>query len=90
MELEKEQVNSGDNPPAFILDTNLTPQLKAEGQARDIVRKIQEERKNLGTKLDDKVDVWLPLWPKEFEQEIKNKALVNSLSKGEFKVTLAK
>lgn len=57
------------------------------GEARDIVRKIQEERKKLGTKLDEKVNVSLPAWPKEFEEEIKRKALVNLLSKGEFKVS---
>ncbi len=78
-----------EDPPGVHIDKEITPALKAEGEFRDIVRKIQEERKNIGTKLNDKVDVWLPEWPKEFEQEIKNKALVNSLSKGEFKVLKA-
>ncbi|MEX2013148.1 MAG: hypothetical protein WD967_01970, partial [Candidatus Levyibacteriota bacterium] len=59
------------------------------GEARDIVRKIQEERKKIGTKLDEKVDVQIEGWPKEFENEIKRKALVNSISKGEFKVVPA-
>ncbi len=68
------------------LDTKLTPKLIAEGQMRDIVRKIQEERKVLGTKLDEKVKVTLPSWPKEFEEEIKKRALVSSLTKGEFNV----
>lgn len=68
------------------LITKITPELKAEGEARDIVRKIQEERKNLGTSLDEKVSVTLPDWPKEFEEDIKKKALVKEISKGEFKV----
>lgn len=72
------------------LDTQLTPELLNEGKARDIIRKIQGERKNLGTKLDDKVDVFIESWPEEFEEEIKKKALVNSLVTGEFKVTLTK
>ena len=55
--------------------------------SRDLVRKIQEERKALGTSLDEKVDVALPDWPKEFESEIQRKALISSLSKGEFKVS---
>ena len=46
------------------LDTKLTPKLIAEGQMRDIVRKIQEERKILGTKLDETIKVTLPSWPK--------------------------
>ncbi len=57
------------------------------GNARDVVRKIQEERKKIGTGLSDKVDVSLPEWPKEFEDEIKRKALINNLSEGEFLVT---
>lgn len=69
------------------IDFKLTPQLIAEGEVRDIVRKIQQERKNLGTTLDEKVDVMLPAWPEEFEEEIKKKALINELTKGEFKVT---
>jgi hypothetical protein len=56
------------------------------GQAREIVRQIQEERKRLETKLDEKVDVTLPAWPKQHEEYIKRNALVNSLSRGEFQV----
>ena len=71
----------------FFLDLEVTPELLAEGQARDIVRMIQGERKNLGTALDEKVDVELPSWPSEFESEIKRKALVKNLIKSdEFKV----
>ncbi|HKC14635.1 MAG TPA: isoleucine--tRNA ligase [Patescibacteria group bacterium] len=69
------------------LKTEITPELKAEGEARDIVRKIQEERKKLGTRLDEKVSVQLPEWPKEFEDDIKRKAFVSNIKKGpEFKV----
>lgn len=57
------------------------------GEAREIIRKIQQERKNLGTLLTDKVHVVLESWPEAFEEEIKKKALVESLEKGEFKVT---
>ncbi|RJQ26867.1 isoleucine--tRNA ligase [Candidatus Parcubacteria bacterium] len=49
------------------------------GEAREIIRLIQGERKKIGTKLDEKVDVYLEKWPKKFEQEIKRKALVESL-----------
>jgi isoleucyl-tRNA synthetase len=69
------------------LDTTITPELKAEGRAREIIRQIQDERKNLGTKLDEMVDVTLPDWPAEFEDIIKTKTLTNTLQKGEFKVT---
>ncbi len=58
------------------------------GKARDIIRKIQEERKKLGTSLDEKVDVVIDAWPKEFTEEIKKKTLIRTLAKGEtFKVS---
>jgi isoleucyl-tRNA synthetase len=56
------------------------------GIAREIVRQIQEERKKLGTSLDEKVDVVLPEWPGRFEGYIKRNALVNTLTRGEFAV----
>ena len=56
------------------------------GLARDIVRQIQEQRKNLKTKPSEKVNVAVPYWPEEFTDYIKKKALVNTLSKGEFSV----
>lgn len=72
----------GGQIPVVNFDIEITPHLKAEGEARDIVRKIQEERKRLETKLDEKVDVVLDDFPKEFEEYIKKKALINNLSKG--------
>jgi len=64
-------------------DTRITPELKKEGEAREIVRMIQEERKNQGTRLNEKVTVILPSWPEKFEEYIKERALVISLKKGE-------
>lgn len=60
--------------------------LVKEGEARNIVRNIQSERKKLTTSLDEKIDVFLPSWPEEFEEEIKRKALIDTLSKGKFLV----
>lgn len=69
------------------LDTTVTSELKAEGEAREVVRQIQDARKKLGTKLDQMVDVALPDWPREHEEEIKKRALVDKLIRGEFAVT---
>lgn len=66
---------------SVVLDTTITPELKAEGEAREIVRSIQEERKKLGTKLDEKVNVSLPSWPKDFEAYIKQHALIENIKK---------
>ncbi len=64
------------------LNIEITPELKAEGEARDIIRKIQEERKKLGTKMDEKIDVVLPDYPEEFTIYIKKQALIRNLTKG--------
>ncbi|MBI4157506.1 isoleucine--tRNA ligase [Candidatus Woesebacteria bacterium] len=68
------------------LDTKLTPLLKSMGEAREIIRRIQEERKAKGTPLNGWVSVSLEDWPKEFEEEIKAKTRVKALKKGEFKL----
>jgi isoleucyl-tRNA synthetase len=62
--------------------------LREQGEARRIVRSIQEERKKLGTTMDEKVIVELPEWPAKFEDYIKKNALIQTLSKGDsLKVT---
>ncbi|MEK7450727.1 MAG: isoleucine--tRNA ligase [Patescibacteria group bacterium] len=63
-------------------DTNITKELQEEMEARDIIRQIQEERKKLGTELNDEINVTLPDWPLPFESLIKKKALIRNLKKG--------
>lgn len=68
---------------AVELDTNPTNELKAEGDARELIRKIQTERKKAGTAMDEWVTVKLPSWPKEHEEEIKQKVLAKELINGD-------
>jgi isoleucyl-tRNA synthetase len=82
------EFKKGKGELAVEFDTKITKELKSEGEAREIIRSIQEERKKLGTRLDENVDVVLGSWPKEFEEEIKRKALIHTLEKGSvFKVS---
>lgn len=67
---------------SVLLDTKLTPELKAEGEARDIVRQIQEARKEAGTSLNQKIEVKLPKWPKKYEAYIMEQTLTTKLQKG--------
>jgi len=63
------------------LDAQLTPELKAEGQARELVRKIQQARKEADTQLDEIVDLELSQWPIQFTNYIKEKTLVRQIKK---------
>jgi isoleucyl-tRNA synthetase len=65
------------------IDTNLTPELIAEGEYRDLVRSIQVLRREAGFKVDDKVKIFAPNWPKDFEQEILKKTLAISIEKSD-------
>ncbi|MEX2028844.1 MAG: class I tRNA ligase family protein, partial [Candidatus Curtissbacteria bacterium] len=66
----------------LALDIKLTPALEAEGRAREIIRGIQQARKDAGCDLSETVEVLLPDWPKEFEQDIKKQTLATKLTKG--------
>ncbi|KKU02896.1 MAG: Isoleucyl-tRNA synthetase [Candidatus Woesebacteria bacterium GW2011_GWE1_45_18] len=71
------------------LDTKITPELEEEAKARELIRKIQEERRNLGMNLTQRISVsspWLPMDTK-LVQRIKIKTLAENLAKGEFKLT---
>jgi len=65
------------------LDTKITPKLKEEGQAREIIRQIQQMRKQAQLSPSEKVVVYLPDWPKSFEKEIKQKTQAKELKYGE-------
>ena len=41
------------------IDTELIPELEAEGYARDVVRAVQDERKNAGLHIADRIDLSL-------------------------------
>jgi isoleucyl-tRNA synthetase len=64
------------------LDTTLTPELRAEGEARELIRQIQNLRKKSGCQLDEKIIVEAPAWPENFTDYIKQKTLATELKVG--------
>ncbi len=71
------------------LDTKITPELEEEAMIRDLVRKIQEERKNLGLNLTQKVNVTIEKMPVDTKvvQWMLKKAQIAKLDVGKFKVS---
>ncbi|MBI3396924.1 isoleucine--tRNA ligase [Candidatus Woesebacteria bacterium] len=71
------------------LDMAVTPELEEMTKTRDLIRKIQEERKSMGMNLTQEVDVsnsWLPT-SKNLIQWLRTKTMTEKLTTGEFKVT---
>ncbi|WP_100449096.1 isoleucine--tRNA ligase [Glycomyces xiaoerkulensis] len=58
VEAERTQALPG-NAGVLVLDTEVTPELAAEGTARDVVRVIQQARKDAGLDVSDRVAVTL-------------------------------
>jgi isoleucyl-tRNA synthetase len=48
-----------DDGLVVVLDTELTPALRAEGDARELGRAIQDLRRDAGLELDDRIDLWI-------------------------------
>ena len=55
------------------LELKLTPELEAEGEARELMREIQKLRKQAQLTLDQKIKVAAPAWPKDWQAEIERK-----------------
>lgn len=75
-------IDSGSPALSVRLDTSLTPALQAEGEARELMRAIQQLRKKAGLSLADSAQVSAPAWPAEWQAEIERKTNT-TLVKGE-------
>lgn len=70
------------------LDLTITAELKEEAEARELVRKIQDARKQLGVKMNEKVKLTTPWIPedKKLREWIISKTLISEVNIGEFRV----
>jgi isoleucyl-tRNA synthetase len=87
-ELNVKKVVQGD---ALALDLEITPELKREGYAREIIRYVQSARKNAGLNVDDRIDLSLVTADEELQQTIAEfgsviatETLAGSVTTGEY------
>jgi len=69
-------------------DTKITPELEEEAKARELIRTIQQKRKEIGVALDEEVRVkapWLPQDKKSLEK-VRKTTLAKFLKLGELEV----
>ena len=70
---EEVNVKKVKNAKEFTLDKTLTPELRAEGHAREIIRAVQSARKHTGLRQDDEIKLSLSCdLPKGHEDFIKS------------------
>ena len=75
-----------------VLDTKITRELEEEAKIRELIRMIQDERKNMGLKLTQRTlvsTVWLPS-NLELVDKIQRKTLSRLINGKEFKVEVLK
>lgn len=73
------------------LDLTITPELKEEADTRELIRKIQNARKEMAVNLDQKIVVTNDWYPKQEQllELLKSKTLAVELNTGEFKINLS-
>jgi len=91
IEIIKEEVNVKDvifvegEEEKIELNTEITPELKLEGQAREIIRFIQEMRKEAGYDVDNHIKIWHTGMSEVFEafgKMIAKETLSDAISEG--------
>lgn len=71
------------------LETELTSELRAEGEARELIRSIQQLRKKTGLSPKDEINVTALAWPANWEEKIKAATHTIELTQGQ-KLTVEK
>jgi isoleucyl-tRNA synthetase len=69
-EVNIREIKIGTGEKVCVLDTNITDELKMEGTYRELVRMIQDKRKEANLKVSDIVSIVLPESMSDFEKQV--------------------
>jgi isoleucyl-tRNA synthetase len=78
-----------DAPPRAKLDLKITPELKREGQAREVIRHVQQARKQAGLQVDDRINLHLETSDKDLQAVLADKALAGAITEETLTTSLA-
>src|SRR6185437_4298993 len=67
--------NQTNSVPRVELDVKITPELRREGHAREVIRHVQQARKQAGLEVDDRIDLFLDTDASPLEQLLKDAEL---------------
>jgi isoleucyl-tRNA synthetase len=81
-----------DDGLVVVLDTALTPELRAEGDAREIARGVQDLRREAGLELDDRIELWVEGAPPAVAVQLQDVAVdtLAELAEGEIPADTAR
>ncbi len=92
LNVKKIEVDAKESELPVVVDLRITPDLKREGLAREIIRNVQNARKNAGLNVDDRIDLELGsdsgdlvsvYEDKQLQQAITKETLAVSINQGE-------
>jgi len=81
LNIKEVEIQTGKGDLKAKLDIKLTPELKTEGEARELIRQVQILRRKKELALTDKITIQTPRWPKEWEKEILTRTGATTIKK---------
>lgn len=88
LNVKKVKISVGESDQhEVVFDTVLTDTLAAEGKMRDLVRRIQEQRKIKQVKQDQKIKLTIPVEFMQFKEYIAKRVLASEITEGEMGIS---